>query len=194
MKLRSGSIKSFLLHTFATITLASVPLIGVLALVSGTASGDSSDVSIRLRDDCDPATFNAANVQCVGNGDTTFQRFGLELMHKQQVDAWRIDPDQTEIEAGQALTVTNRGGETHAFTQVAAFGGGFVAPLNAASGNNTPAPECGFFKDGKLLPAATALASLVPAGTSKPGPMLTPGTHKFQCCIHPWMRTEITQR
>ncbi len=181
-------------NTITRLAVAAVPLIAALAVVSLPTAGDPSNVEVRQRDDCDPATFNAAGIQCVGDGDTTLQKFQLELMQDHKVDAWRLQPDQTDLEAGQAITVTNRGGETHTFTEVAAFGGGFVPPLNAGSGNNTPAPECGFMKDGKLLPAATAPASRVPAGTSRPGPTLSPGTHKFQCCIHPWMRTEITQR
>ena len=50
------------------------------------------------------------------------------------------------------LTISNLGGETHTFTRVKKFGGGFVAWLNAASGNPEPAPECAQTVNGKLVP------------------------------------------
>ncbi|MEP6768278.1 MAG: hypothetical protein ABJC61_06385 [Acidobacteriota bacterium] len=47
-----------------------------------------------------------------------------------------------------------------------------IAPLN---GTLVPAPEC-------------AAAAALPAGTKTEVPGLAVGNHKFQCCIHPWMR------
>jgi hypothetical protein len=82
--------------------------------------------------------------------------------------------------------IENVGGEAHTFTPVAEFGGGFIPDLNGISGNPVPAPEC------LNIPALV----FIPAGGTEEGPTagssdLPVGSHKFQCCIHPWMRTVI---
>ena len=84
------------------------------------------------------------------------------------------------------MRVTNTGGEGHTFTEVTAFGGGFVPPLNGVGGPLGTIP---------LTPAA---ACVPPPGTTVVGPGgtvgitgLAPGVHKFQCCIHPWMRAVV---
>jgi hypothetical protein len=160
-----------------------------------TAGADSAQ-AIRLRDDCDPATFNAAlgPGACVGNGGTTITEFNDELAARGSVNAWKYNPDHTDGKPGQGLLVVNRGGETHTFTRVANFGGGFVAPLNEASGNTTPAPECAAIQpDGSLRPQPAGPTNMfVAAGQQVPGPALGNGTTLFQCCIHPWMRVRIT--
>src|SRR5947209_7664207 len=110
------------------------------------SSGSSSNaLAIRIRDKCDPATFDFALKDpnaCVGDGNVTFDEFIAELMEGQKVGAWRFNPDQTDATSGQLLTVENRGGETHTFTNVAEFGGGAIVALNALSGNPEPRPEC----------------------------------------------------
>jgi hypothetical protein len=90
------------------------------------------------------------------------------------------------LNVGRPTFIENRGGETHTFTPVANFGGGFVNELNGISGNPVPAPECLNF--GAIV--------FIPAGGAEEGPTagsseLPVGSHKFQCCIHPWMRTVI---
>ncbi|HEY7394271.1 MAG TPA: hypothetical protein VH559_05485, partial [Gemmatimonadaceae bacterium] len=102
----------------------------------------------------------------------------------QFVGAWKFNPHQFEEKAGTIIEAENRGGETHSFTPVAAFGGGFVPTLNDASGNTTVAPEC----------ANPAAVTLVPSGGHVDMSPLTVGTHRFQCCIHPWMRATVTVR
>jgi hypothetical protein len=66
----------------------------------------------------------------------------------------------------------------HTFTEVANFGGGFIPVLNGAM---QTAPEC----------ANPATLNFVPYGGSEALPGLDPGLHKFQCCIHPWMRAAV---
>jgi len=90
------------------------------------------------------------------------------------------------VNVGRDTLIENRGGETHTFTPVAEFGGGFVDQLNGISGNPVPAPEC--LNLGAIV--------FIPAGGIEVGPTagsadLPVGSHKFQCCIHPWMRTVI---
>jgi hypothetical protein len=92
------------------------------------------------------------------------------------------------LSSGQATTLHNTGGETHTFTKVASFGGGFVPDLNQFSGNPTEAPEC-------MLPPSDTFI-LVEAGETEAGPTawtaaLPVGVNHFQCCIHPWMRITI---
>ena len=74
------------------------------------------------------------------------------------------------------MRVTNEGGRVHTFTEVAAFGGGRVPPLNIAL---SPAPEC------------PASVNVVPGERIQLN-LLALGIHRFQCCIHPWMRAVVT--
>jgi len=92
--------------------------------------------------------------------------------------SWRNEPSYLSIRAGQNLKVNNRGGRGHTFTEVADFGGGFIPPLNGAL---QPAPEC----------ANPGALTFVPYGGSQTVKGLEPGLHKFQCCIHPWMRGAV---
>jgi hypothetical protein len=161
-----------------------------ITVVAVTLTADQSTQTVQLRDDCDPITFNAdppAGVgpgTCIGDGDTTFQEFIAELQDHHRADKWRFNPDRTETTP--SVTARNRGGETHTFTQVKSFGGGFIDILNQLSNNPDPAPEC-------ALPAV--LGSAVPAGHTSDPIRLEPGkTYRFQCCIHPWMRTTFTAK
>jgi hypothetical protein len=95
-----------------------------------------------------------------------------------------MDPPALGIALGQSFVATNRGGEVHTFTEVEEFGGGIVASLNELSGNPVPAPECG-----RLAPADF----LAPGGALRDTPDEA-GVEKYQCCIHPWMRTTVTVR
>jgi plastocyanin len=171
------------------IMICAAPVIVAALLVAGDAP------TIKLRDDCQPATFNLPPPDGAGpgtcaadfSGHTSFSKFIDELTKHQKAPEWRFDPSRREVDAGTQLSLDNYGGETHTFTRVQSFGGGFVLPLNGLSGNPIPAPEC----------LSTSVAgTFVPAGAEdKPGPTLQNAdrgkTVKFQCCIHPWMRTEI---
>src|SRR4051794_14035485 len=92
----------------------------------------NDNLNLRMRDDCDQATFNAAPPAgigpgtCAGDGDTTLAEFRAEFTQQGSADKWRLDNDHASIDAGAAIKVTNRGGETHTFTKVAEFGGGFI--------------------------------------------------------------------
>jgi hypothetical protein len=48
----------------------------------------------------------------------------------------------------------------------------------------TPVPECAGF------PGGTFAATAVPPGGTLSG-TLAPGVHRFECLIHPWMRTTV---
>jgi hypothetical protein len=156
--------------------------------------------TISVRDDCDPATFNA-NVgpgTCVGGGDTTFDEFLGALPDGH--DKWRFNNDRTETDL--AVNSNNRGGETHTFTEVRKFGGGFIPFLNnpdedlvsecvALDANGNPTE----LADGTFVPGAGVNPqTVVPPGGTTPTKTLSRGSHKFQCCIHPWMRSTVTRR
>jgi plastocyanin len=91
--------------------------------------------------------------------------------------SWRNEPLHQTMSAGRTLQVRNQGGRGHTFTKVADFGGGFVPVLNVGL---TPAPEC--------TPATTVV---VEPGAIERVDGLEPGLHRFQCCIHPWMRATV---
>jgi hypothetical protein len=102
--------------------------------------------------------------------------------------AWRFGSTAYTIASGDSTALDNHGGETHTFTTVAKFGGGFLPVLNQLSGNPVPAPEC--------LQPPSASNIFVEAGTIEIGPaagstILPVGKTKVQCCVHPWMRTVI---
>jgi plastocyanin len=143
---------------------------------------------VDIFDACDPATFNGA----FGDGTCTqlptvktitLSEFASELAANKSVSAWRFDPTSITIAAGGTVTATNLGGENHTFTEVANFGGGRVPTLNQASGNPVEAPECVALKDSALI---------VPEASFTTAPVLGVGPHRFQCCIHPWMRATVT--
>ena len=173
------SVRPAIWSTLATVAFFSV------AVVVGAVQGDKK---VRLYDDCDPASFNAVlgDGACIGKGKTTFDEFIAELEETQDAKAWRNQPTAIQVNTGRPTFIENRGGETHTFTRVAVFGGGFVTELNDLSGNPVPAPECLNF----------AGIIFIPAGGTEDGPTagssnLPAGTNRFQCCIHPWMRTVI---
>jgi hypothetical protein len=119
--------------------------IGVALLWGGIANARSI---ITMRDACDPDGFNAAvgPGTCVAgqHGTTLFSDFIGELQTDQNAGAWRFNPmlNATEgnfklvrfdLKPGDQTTIENKGRETHTFTRVQKFGGGFIAALNGLS-------------------------------------------------------------
>jgi hypothetical protein len=162
------------------VSCVAVLMMAVMTRASGTRRVD-------IRDECDPATFNAAigPGTCVGDGDVTFNEFLSQL---NPVDFghedWRFNFGRGKINLGETLQAVNRGGEFHTFTEVKEFGGGCVPFINNALGLPS-APDCSpqIFADTGVAPGNTHSV----AG-------LENGPHKFQCLIHPWMRTVIDVR
>lgn len=156
------------------------------ARLDRVVDGVSADHVVKMRDQCDPASFNAVlgEGSCVreaGGPRVTFAEFNAELARRQEVNSWRFNPPVTGARAGDVLLAVNVGGEVHTFTRVAAFGGGFIDPLNGASGNPIPAPEC--LNIGAL--------HFVPPGGSDAVTVGSDETELYQCCLHPWMRTVV---
>jgi plastocyanin len=153
---------------------------------SGRASfsASSSDRGVSILDACDHASFAAVGVACSRNGGVKFDQFIAELTARGTVGAWHFAASNVNVFAGQTLDVTNRGGETHTFTEVKHFGGGIVPPLNQLSGNPIPAPEC----------LELGGADFIAPGDTHHESIDDAGTEMYQCCIHPWMRVIVTAK
>ncbi len=137
---------------------------------------------VAVLDDCDPTdpTWAPTGGCALEKGDVNFNEFFALVPSPLSLatvghPAWRNQPSYLKVEPNETVKVTNKGGRGHTFTEVAAFGGGRVPPLNLGL---KPAPECAAATD--LSPGA----SMEVAG-------LSVGNHRFQCCIHPWMRALI---
>lgn len=155
----------------------------------------SNDANVTMMDDCSPsdpgygpfggcpegAPFPGSNSY---RGDVSLDEF-FALLFSPLADpghvighpSWRNEPSYISVRQGQKVRVTNRGGRVHTFTKVDNFGGGFVPPLN---GTMLQAPECD-----------PATVEFVRYGGAQTIDNLDPGLHKFQCCIHPWMRGTV---
>ncbi|MBZ5613050.1 MAG: hypothetical protein LAO23_03505 [Acidobacteriia bacterium] len=173
----------------------------LLSVASAFAQQDKSAQStIHIRDYCDPASFNAVIgpgtcVRDTSDGAITFSGFVTELGADKSVGAWRYAPGQIHVSQGTTLQLQSLGGETHTFTEVKRFGGGFVDFLNAASGNPVPAPECAQVVNGNLVPQPPSDKNIfIPAGGQATFSLEPQVVTRFQCCIHPWMRITITPK
>jgi plastocyanin len=161
-----------------------------VALAGAGAVGSAAGIrTVSIMDQCDPATFNAAvgPGTCTGNsGGVPFDTFVAEVTKTQQAGPWHFAPGVVRIQDGEAVQARNDGGETHTFTEVKQFGGGFIDFLNQLSGNPVPAPECN--------PDTNDEIQFVAPGQKTAPDLEEPGVHHYQCCIHPWMRTDIIVR
>jgi plastocyanin len=171
-----------------TLTTTAIAAMSTLALATPSEASRGGN-EIRIHDDCQPASFNAALKDpkaCVGDGKTTFNAFLAEVTDTQQAEDWNFDPSMLTIRNGRPVILDNRGGETHTFTMVGDFGGGFVQLLNDLSGHPVPRPECLAAPGAKnVFVTADKEVAFKTAG-------LAPGKYKFQCCIHPWMQIVLT--
>jgi plastocyanin len=175
------------LRTRRVAVVSAVGAILATLAVAPVAWAGASHRNVQILDDCDAETFNAALGEgaCVKDGGVTFDEFIGQLITRGEAPAWRFAPEHLKLNAGGTVTASNRGGEFHTFTEVAAFGGGCVAELNALLGLE-PVPECAI---GDIFPTT----GVPPGGNRTTGP-LAGGTHRFQCLIHPWQRTTVQAR
>jgi hypothetical protein len=154
---------------------------------SVVADGEGG-TKITLLDDCDPrigAGWNTPtnSTGCVRReGLVSRAEFGVFLASPFSSavvghPSWTIAPTYVTPERGERLRIRNAGGRGHTFTEVAEFGGGFVPALSMGL---TPVPEC----------AAATGAVIAPGGRIEVTGLAL-GNHKFQCCIHSWMRALV---
>jgi|SwirhisoilCB3_FD_contig_101_1042071_length_1913_multi_4_in_0_out_0_2 plastocyanin len=137
---------------------------------------------ISILDYCDPADPGwAPTGGCLlKEGDVTFAEFNALLTSVLSPavvghPAWRFEPSFAEPDPQETVRAVNLGGRGHTFTEVAEFGGGMIPPLSKGL---IEAPEC-------------VNATVIPPGGSEVIRGLAEGEHRFQCCIHPWMRALI---
>ena len=158
----------------------------------GVVSADDDGNKVVMRDDCDPNGWPGpppGGGCALEQGDVSNAEFVGELAPPLSLSvighqAWRNDPSYLKIEVGDTVKVRNKGGRGHTFTKVANFGGGRVPPPGPAPGINqglSIAPEC----------ANPATSPIVPPGGKTEVSGLPVGNHRFQCCLHPWMRAVI---
>jgi plastocyanin len=161
--------------------------IALWVTIGSLGMGSAGAHDVWLLDDCDPNDPGwAATGGCtLREGDVTVAEFTEEVQSRALSAAvighlaWWNDPPYLKIEVGDTVRVKNKGGRLHTFTKVADFGGGRVANPDLNFGL-TPAPECLDSSDTDVPPDATLKVK-----------NLDVGNHRFQCCIHPWMRTLI---
>lgn len=152
------------------------------------SDGGGRNHRIAMVDDCDPADAAWAPVGgCVQKrGSVTLAEFNAELSSTLAPTSvighasWRNDPSYDLIRQGQSIVVRNIGGRPHTFTKVAQFGAGRV-PNPALNKGLLPAPECANAADS---PNVAPGDRVVVSG-------LAVGSHRFQCCLHPWMRAVV---
>ena len=143
-------------------------------------------------DECDPTTFNAVlgpdfckNVALATFGyATTLSDMVAAAGSGHPNPNWDFEPDSMTVPQGTVIKVTDQGGEPHTFTEVEHFGGGFLAPLNGPG--ETSVPECA----GGFSSVEVAKTRIIQGSTIEKS-NLSKGEHKFQCCIHPWMRVTV---
>jgi hypothetical protein len=178
-------------RTTSLLWIATVAAIGMFGASTVVASSGGS--LLKARDDCETTSFNAAvgPGTCAGDGDTTFDEFVDDLLSEGVSPKWRFSATRVEVDRSRTLAVRNDGGEFHTFTKVAAFGGGCIPEVNALLGM-TPVPEC----QPEVAPGVPL--AFVTSGIARDQtltlPALTKGTHRFECLIHPWMKTTVTVR
>ena len=182
------------MKTVARFTL----LVGCLMFAGATlalAQGNSprpnppSLAQVVALDECDPVTFNAAlgpdfcrNVTL--GAFTSLSDLFAKAAAGTPDPGWDFEPDTVHIKKGTILSVVDQGGEPHTFTEVAQFGGGFIPGPNAPGEDTVPECAGGF---SKVAVARTRILQ----GSDLNITDLSRGEHRFQCCIHPWMRNEL---
>jgi plastocyanin len=182
------------------ISCVSLCLVFLAAATTFAQNDKTSQATIDIRDYCDPDSFNAVIgpdtcLRDTSTGAINFGGFVAELGSDKSVGAWRFAPEQIRLSEGATLELHNLGGETHTFTEVKRFGGGFVDFLNASSGNPTPAPECAQMVNGALVPQPPSDENIfVSAGGSATVHLDHEVVKRYQCCIHPWMRLTISPK
>lgn len=170
-------------------SLALATAVALVFVTHGLTGLAAAIRTVQMQDACDPQTFNAAfgPGTCIRNGGVNLDVFINQLIKHGSAGAWHFAPDPVRLKEGDRFQAKNHGGEAHTFTEVDEFGGGFVQELNDILGL-TPTPEC------------AALAETdPPTGLVFPGESTDPeeeeaGVHHYQCCIHPWMRTDVIVR
>lgn len=172
--MRSLFSASGIVAVVAAVALTLVPVAG--AKPSRVLASDACSPSFNV-------LFNDPTI-CNRNGGMPVEVFLKQLQKHKTAGAWHFSPPHVKLDAGASLTVKNRGGETHTFTEVSQFGGGgLVPPLNEIL-FGTPNPPLFFDPNTVTFIPAGGTETVTPA----------PGTHLYICAIHPWMEDTVVVR
>ena len=159
-----------------------------VVMLGGVLIGRAPAVrTIDMLDVCDPESFNemfGPGICVASHPGVNVDTFLNVLERAHTMGAWHFSPRQLRLKEGQAFQAHNSGGEVHTFTEVDAFGGGFIDELNQLTGDTVPAPEC------LDIPSL----EFIPPGEDTEAEVEPAGTHLYMCCIHPWMRATVTVR
>jgi plastocyanin len=181
-------------------SLLTIATVG-LALAIGPASALAADATIEVQDRCDVASFNAGGIGCDrpqddGGGSATLDELFASLVADQSNDKWRFKQERVTLRQGQPLNIAmTRGGEAHTVTEVPGYGLGCVPELNAVvfPGQDPTAFPAACDDPATFTPGIFGGDLIAPGlDFSKTG--LGKGTHRFQCMIHPWMKTTVSVR
>jgi hypothetical protein len=197
------------------VALAVLGVAGTAQASDNSGKGSGGTRVIEVQDDC-TTSFNdfigAEVCNPAFDGNTSIQDFIKELNAKGSVGHWRFHPDSTTVALSGSLTPVVDGGEFHTFARVQHFGGGCltVADTNGIDLNQgkPPVPECqdpnifatGIVAGSHLTVTRNGVTTdltengqpqfLGPVSQEFPQKLM-PGTNRFQCLIHPWMRTTV---
>ena len=169
--------------------VAAAALAVPLVVAPGSSAAEGPAV-VQIQDRCDPATFVTPDGQhlCAPHAGevVTLQTF-LSRLPSGGDGHWRFHSDTITIEHPRALRAVTTGGEGHTFTEVSTFGKGILADVVAPFLNDAVAEKV----DSVPVAGADPFDVIGPLGDSRTL-HLSPGVHKFQCEIHPWMRAVVT--
>ena len=148
---------------------------------------------VKVRDSCTPSFnifFGDPTICLQTDGKVDIFDFLDYLGKHGNHPLWKFDPQSFDLPAGKHVELQNLGGEFHTWTEVANFGGGIIPELNFGQ---PTVPECG--TPGVLAPETINNVYLnyqdFESGATAGTAALPAGTHKFMCCIHPWMQTVV---
>lgn len=148
---------------------------------------------VKVRDSCTPSFnifFGDPTICQQTDGKVDIFDFLDYLSKHGNHPLWKFDPQSFDLPAGKHVELQNLGGEFHTWTEVANFGGGIIPELNFGQ---PTVPECG--TPGVLAPETINNVYLnyqdFESGATAGTAALPAGTHKFMCCIHPWMQTVV---
>jgi plastocyanin len=178
----------FTLRRSVTALAMGAAAVASLVLTAPAASADSPQVkTMRLLDQCDKATWDVEfpGLCTASAGSVTLARFRADLA-KGGNGNWWINNRSETIDSGDSLHVLNQGGIVHTFTEVQTYGKGLIDEWNQAVPNDGPAITIA----GNPVGFADFATAVNPGTSSDIVP--TKGVHKYQCIIHPWMRTVVT--
>ncbi len=186
LKTKFGLLVGCLLLAGATYTVAQANPASAAQLAEEHSPRVAQVVAL---DECDPTTFNQALgpdfCKNIALGYfTTLSDLLSEAQSGHPDPKWDFEPDTVHMRAGSTLSVVDQGGEPHTFTEVKHFGGGFIPGLNGPGEKVIPECAAGF---GDVAVARTRLLQ----GSTTQITDLPKGEHRFQCCIHPWMRVKV---